>query len=256
MTNARTITILLSAGLLLAACGTKKGTPPSGIPTQNMSSSATTTSSGSEQIESKKSLEARAKKGERDAQFELGAIYHDGDGVPKDMKKAREWFEKAATQGETRAEFNLGVMYYTGEGVQKSFALAQKWFQKAVDQGNSRAEFNLGVMFYRGEGVKVDFVKAHELFTASALQNFAEAEFNLGVMEAKGEGKEADIGKAYAWFVLARDNGNPKADDVIKKIEGQLQPDQMKIVQKLAADLKAEVEKNVKSAMTSSAAAR
>lgn len=240
MLNLRTPFALLSLALMLAACGKTAITLPSGKTPAGQS--------GSKTVESRASLEARANKGDAAAQFELGAIYHDGDGVPKDTKKAIGWFQKSAAGGDVRAQFNLGVMYYLGEGVQQDYVKARDLFTKAVQQNNPRAEFNLGVIYYRGEGVPVDLAKARDLFTKAAMMNFGEAQFNLGVMDAKGEAGQVDIGKAYAWFVLSRENGSPKADGVIKTIEPQFNSDQRKLTQKMVAALKVAVQQTMKSA--------
>ena len=45
-----------------------------------------------------------AKKKDRVAQYNLGALYFNGEGVPKDYKKAVEWWELAAKQGYTPAQ--------------------------------------------------------------------------------------------------------------------------------------------------------
>jgi TPR repeat protein len=226
----RSTIAILSLVLLLSACGGGK---------KPVSTQPPLAGSGSQTIESFASIEARAKKGEADAEFDLGAFYHDGEnGTQKDFKLARQWFEKAAAQGEPRAQFNLGVMYYIGEGVKQDYAQAKNWFDKSAKTGNARAEFNLGVMYYRGEGMKQDYSQALQLFTMAGLQNFGEAQFNIGVMYAKAEGVKQDIGKAYSWFSLALDNGNPRAEEVMKNIERELSPDQLKVVKKMADDLK------------------
>ncbi len=243
MHTPRTLPLILSL-LLLAACA--KSIPQG--PPLSASGAAMSTGSGAH-VDTKEELEVKAATGDKNAQFELGALYHDGEGVPKDFAKAKTLFEKAAAQGEVRAQFNLGVMYYLGESVKQDYAEAKKWFDKAVALHNSRAEFNLGVMYYRGEGVPVDLKKAHDLFTRSAMQNFQEAQFNLGVMEAKGEGVEQDIGKAYAWFSLALENGNERAPEVIKNIERELSPEQLTIVKDMAEQTRKAVMLNVQQIM-------
>jgi TPR repeat protein len=134
-------------------------------------------------------------------------------------------------------------MYYMGEGIKQDYDAARGWFEKAAEKKNPRAEFNLGVMYYRGEGVKQDYPKAKQYFASAGGQGFQEAAFNLGVMNAKGEGGQADIGQAYAWFSLARDLGSERAPEVIKNIERALKPDELALVQKSAATLKSEVQK-------------
>ena len=40
----------------------------------------------------------------------LGAIYNEGDGVPCNVKVARQWFEKAAALDNPEAKLNLREM--------------------------------------------------------------------------------------------------------------------------------------------------
>ena len=41
-----------------------------------------------------------AEQGDARAQFYFGLLYENGDGVPLDYAKARQWYEKAAAQGD------------------------------------------------------------------------------------------------------------------------------------------------------------
>jgi TPR repeat protein len=40
----------------------------------------------------------------------LGVIYNEGDGVPRNVRLARSWFEKAAVLGDPQAKQNLQEM--------------------------------------------------------------------------------------------------------------------------------------------------
>ena len=40
----------------------------------------------------------------------MGVIYNEGDGVPRDARVARQWYEKAATLGNPEAQLNLKDM--------------------------------------------------------------------------------------------------------------------------------------------------
>ena len=51
-----------------------------------------------------------AKQGGAVAQFNLGQMYRDGQGVPQDYKTALKWYRLAAKQGDADAQYNLGVM--------------------------------------------------------------------------------------------------------------------------------------------------
>jgi len=44
-------------------------------------------------------------------------MYYNGEGVPQDYAVAMKWYRLAAEQGHAKAQYNLGVMYYNGEGV-------------------------------------------------------------------------------------------------------------------------------------------
>jgi len=94
-----------------------------------------------------------AEKGSANAQFNMGAMYDSGEGVPEDDAEAAKWYHQAAEQGHVNAQFNLGVMYANGEGVTENAVEAATWYRKAADLGDYRAQFNLGVLYANGEGV-------------------------------------------------------------------------------------------------------
>jgi TPR repeat protein len=73
------------------------------------------------------------------AQFNLGDMYREGEGVEKDPNMAVKWYRKAA-EGEggdpiliSKALNNLGVMYDTGDGVEQDHEEAAAMFQKAEE---------------------------------------------------------------------------------------------------------------------------
>jgi len=68
-----------------------------------------------------------AKQGNADAQFNLGLMYDEGQGVPEDNMKAVHWYRFAAWQGHASAQGNLGAMYALGAGVKKDFVRAHMW---------------------------------------------------------------------------------------------------------------------------------
>jgi len=83
-------------------------------------------------------LRARAEAGVPGAQFNLGAMYAEGRGVPQDEAAAVYWYRLAADQGLAQAQFNLGVMYAEGRGVSQDAAEAARWYRLAAAQGYSR----------------------------------------------------------------------------------------------------------------------
>lgn len=81
-----------------------------------------------------------AEQGDANAQLNLGCMYADGNGVPKEVPKAVEWWKKAAAQGNKYAQFNLGVYYGRGEGVSKNLVLTYAWVNLAAAHGHETAQ--------------------------------------------------------------------------------------------------------------------
>src|SRR5207302_1022097 len=98
-----------------------------------------------------------ADQGNAVAQYTLGLMYANGQGVPQDYGEAAKWFRLAAEQGEATAQFNLGVLYHSGRGVSQNDAEALKWYRRAADQGHASAQGNLGFMYSIGQGVPQDY---------------------------------------------------------------------------------------------------
>ena len=80
-----------------------------------------------------------AEQGDAPAQFNLGNMYANGEGVLKDDTEAVRWYHLAADQGLAEAQFYLGFMYTTGRGVLKDSVLAHMWSNIAGANGNETA---------------------------------------------------------------------------------------------------------------------
>jgi TPR repeat protein len=77
-----------------------------------------------------------AEQGDVDAQYSLGLMYEEGQGVPQDYKTAVKWIRFAAEQGVADAQGNLGAMYAFGKGVLKDYVYAHMWGNIAAMNGN------------------------------------------------------------------------------------------------------------------------
>ena len=84
-----------------------------------------------------------AKQGDASAQYFLGFMYDEGQGVPEDDKTAVKWYRLAAEQGLDWAQYNLGLMYDIGQGVPQDDKTAMKWLKLAAEQGNDDAQSRL-----------------------------------------------------------------------------------------------------------------
>ncbi|ENT1825255.1 sel1 repeat family protein [Neisseria gonorrhoeae] len=80
-----------------------------------------------------------AEQGNAAAQFNLGVMYENGQGVRQDYVQVVQWYRKASEQGDAQAQYNLGLMYYDGRGVRQDLALAQQWLGKACQNGDQNS---------------------------------------------------------------------------------------------------------------------
>lgn len=158
-----------------------------------------------------------AEEGDAQAQYYLGIMYTNGEGVPEDDRQAVYWFQKSARQGNSQSQYHLGILYANGAGVPEDDPQAVYWFRKSAKQGDARAQFNLGVMYEFGEGVPKDDRQAVYWYRQAAEQGHARAQFGLGLMYADGAGVPRDNVRAYAWFNLAAGRGDERVQQLAKK---------------------------------------
>ena len=155
--------------------------------------------------------EPLAKSGNKVAQYNLGVMYKNGQGVPQDYQQAVAWYRKAAEQGYANAQYNLGVMYDNGQGVAQDYQQAVAWYRKAAEQGDASAQYNLGIMYDNGQGVAQDYKQAAAWYRKAAKQGHARAQTNLGVMYKNGQGVLQDYQQAVAWYRKAAEQGHVNA---------------------------------------------
>lgn len=98
------------------------------------------------------------------ADFKAGEnAYHRGDYTTA----LREW-RPLANQGDAVAQYSLGLLYTNGQGVPQDYKTAVYWFRLSANQGNAMAQTKLGLMYERGTGVTQDFVLAHKWYILGA----------------------------------------------------------------------------------------
>jgi TPR repeat protein len=155
-----------------------------------------------------------AAQGVIEAQHNLGLVYLSGDGADKDIEKARFWIERAAIAGLGRSQYTLGKMYLHAdeiEGAKPDEAKAFEWILKAGQSGDYRAQYNLGNMYRDGTGTAVDQEQSVAWFRRAAEQGYARAQNHLGVRYARGQGVAQDDIQALKWIWLAAEQGDKEA---------------------------------------------
>lgn len=138
-----------------------------------------------------------------------------------DYASALKAWRPLAEQGHARAQFNLGVMHANGQGLKRDDAEAVKWYTKAAEQGYAPAQFNLGSAYKNGQGVAASDKDAAKWWRKAADQGFALAQYNLGSLYYYGQGVSRDEAEAIRWYRKAAENGDPSAQHVLGLLEGQ-----------------------------------
>lgn len=87
------------------------------------------------------------------AQYNLGATYHEGQGVPRDLKESLKWYRLAADQGDAQAQQVLPSLYKE----------SLPWLRSEADRGLALAQSGLGVIYAQGLGVPEDIKEAVRL---------------------------------------------------------------------------------------------
>lgn len=145
------------------------------------------------------------------AQFNLGKMYAEGEGVERDDVQAFNWYRKAAAEGDAKAIFNLALMYSDGRGVARDDAKAAFWYTKAAYYGYAEAQFNLALAYAEGTGVKQDDKQAAYWYRKAADRGNPVAQYNLGIHYAEGIGVPQDDKQAMYWYCKAAIRGDEKA---------------------------------------------
>ncbi|WP_139413408.1 tetratricopeptide repeat protein [Bartonella mastomydis] len=141
-------------------------------------------------------LHCAAKRGHIGANWKLGSIYANGDGVPKDDYKAYHFFayivEKGTDLGSEDQSYVSDALVrlagYIKKGIPQSpvkpnLSYATRlYMQAAVNYGNPKAQYQLGKIFLKGEGREKNLIQAARWFQLSAKKGNSSAQAMLGNM--------------------------------------------------------------------------
>lgn len=85
-----------------------------------------------------------ADRGNAEAQYNLGWLYANGNGLNVDVPAAVEWWRKAASQNHADAQFAVGLAFTTGEGIKRDMDEAVRWYVAAARQDHLDSQEILG----------------------------------------------------------------------------------------------------------------
>ena len=188
-----------------------------------------------------------AKKGDAEAQNEVGRWYYIGRHFKQNYKEATKWWAMSAKQGNAKAIGNLSICYLRGQGVKSDSVMASKLMLKAIEKGNKKlleqnielakkgdlfADMLLYQCYKNGIGVSKNQDKAITYITAASEKNSVQAQrelamiylndhkypkgdvlstFYYGKMLLEGLGMKINKKEGANYILLAADKGFPQA---------------------------------------------
>lgn len=147
-------------------------------------------------------------------------------------KKAIEAYRYAAEKGHAGAQWKLGRMYAEGDGVRRDDYQAYKIFEKIVRDGadpGSRDETFVsdalvGLARYLkigipGSPVRRNVKASRDLyFQAASMYGNANAQFEVGRMMLTGEGGKSNVRQAVRWLGLSANKGHAGAQAELGRV--------------------------------------
>lgn len=168
------------------------------------------------------SLQYAADKGHALAQWKLGRMYAEGDGVPRNDLRAFEYFRSIAdshaddSPDMPQARFVANAFVQLGnyylEGIRNSSVRAdpdrarEMYSYAASYFGDADAQYSLARLYLDGSGGPKDARQAVRWLSLAANKGQYRAQALLGDLLFKGEGVPRQAARGLMWLTLARDN--------------------------------------------------
>src|SRR3954468_2574509 len=173
------------------------------------------------------SLQYAAEGGHPVAQWKLGRMYADGDGVTQDDLRAFEYFSRIANQHAedspsapqaaivANAFVALGRYYLSGipnSKIKSDPDRAREMFSYAASYfGNADAQYDLARLYLKNSGAsRDDFRYGARWLGLAAQKGQHQAQAMLGQMLFNGEQMPPQKARGLMWLTLARDSAGPE----------------------------------------------
>lgn len=201
-------------------------------------------------------MEKALQMGDKNALLSLGEIYLRGISVPKDINKAKEYYQKGidakikeaygllahielfnsssividykrikelaqtgSKMGDGNSSKIMGYLYHNGLGVKKNERNAEKYYLKAIEEGDlldNLVYWYLGNLYFYGSKRVQNNAKALDNYLIAA-QYYEASAYEVGIIYEKGYGVDIDLEKAKEYYKKAS-NMVPKAEERLKAL--------------------------------------
>ncbi len=185
-------------------------------------------------------LQPMANMGNAVAQFNIGVMYLNGEGVERSVSEGISWYKKSAVLGNVSAQFRLGRIYQEGKIVRNNNIEAAKWWKMAAANGHAEAQTLLGFMYNEGLGVQKDMGEALKLLHNAANQGERNAMITMARIYKGGkDGVSPDLVQAYKWIEISKNHAIGGADTgEMRELTNRMTKEQIEEAKKQIADYK------------------
>lgn len=157
-----------------------------------------------------------AESGDPTAQYLVGLLYDEGQGVEVDYERAARWYQRAAEQGHPAAQNNLGTLFLMGRGLDADPERACYWLTQASDQGFEQAQKNLSVVAAIAGAVE------EEVVTGPVVAEVA-GEEQMSPQALRAWGATLDVPedqdyRALQWIRQCAKDGDPKSQFTLGRL--------------------------------------
>ena len=158
-----------------------------------------------------------------EAAFNLGILYEDGLGVPRDIERALAYYRRGALLGSPKAMFRVGVMHWLGApGVAVDRGEGRRYLSMAAAAGDSEARRYLAAANSVADAndpvLRADRALAEgraeesvAILKAGAESGDLRAQTRLAWSYEAGRGIARDLALAAKWFLMAAQGGDGEA---------------------------------------------
>jgi TPR repeat protein len=173
-------------------------------------------------------LQYAAENGHPGAQWKLGRIYADGDGVKADQYRAYQYFSQVAARNAETSPFlpqsrfvasafvALGAYHLEGipnTEVRSDPRRAAQLFRYAATYfGDADAQYQLARLYLDGRGAQKDPRTAARWLYSAANKGQYQAQARLGQMMIHGQGVPKQAARGLMWLTLAVESANVQTD--------------------------------------------
>jgi TPR repeat protein len=135
-----------------------------------------------------------------EAQFQLGKLYQQGEGVICDYDVAKDWYTRAAENGYVEAQRCMGYNCMRATLGWYDMKAAEKWFRMAAMQGDAQSQFELAKICMSRNNQQGYDEALYWIHEAEENADDGESYFMLGQYYENATGEQQSYEKAAYWY--------------------------------------------------------